>query len=112
MNTINISGLNKAEVLAALYNASQVQGMGFLQARPGHVMTKEEAQSLIDGETMETDYSVSRGEMGRDSLYFDYLYGKVMKIDLSKDTLGVSLYDRDNGHGAAYKALQDAGLIK
>lgn len=29
-NTVNIEGLNKADVLAALYNASKPMGMGFL----------------------------------------------------------------------------------
>lgn len=31
---INIKGLDKAKVLKALYDASHVQGMGFLQAVP------------------------------------------------------------------------------
>lgn len=29
---VDITGLDKAEVLYALYNASHVQGLGFLQA--------------------------------------------------------------------------------
>lgn len=32
MSNINISKMNKCEVLAKLFNASKVQGMGFLQA--------------------------------------------------------------------------------
>jgi len=88
MSTIDISKMDKAEVLAKLFNASKAQGMGFLQnhAEP---MTKDEAQGLIDeGQT-----------------YFDYLRGRVMKIDIGGDDLRVALYDRDNGQGAAELAL-------
>lgn len=84
---IDISKLSKPEVLAALYNNSRVQGMGRLQAKPG-IMTAHEAESLL-----------------KEGTYFDYLYGKVMKVDLSKDTLAPWLYDRDNGAGAAARAL-------
>lgn len=86
-NDINIEGLDKAEVLAALYNASHPLGLGFLHARP-EPMTKEEAAEALKSQT-----------------YFDYLYGRVMKVDLSGDTLRVGLYDRDHGDGAAAKAL-------
>lgn len=81
-------GLNKAEVLAKLYNASKPLEMGFLQFTPGD-MSVELAQSLLDnGQT-----------------YFDYLQGRVMKIDLQYDHLDPRLYDRDNGEGAAKRAL-------
>jgi hypothetical protein len=85
---IPISDLDKAEVLAALYNNSKVQGLGLLQAKPG-AMTVEEARELLQHTT-----------------YFDYLHGKVMKVDLSKDTLNPGLYDRDNGPGAAQAVIQ------
>ena len=39
-------------------------------------------------------------------MYFDYLYGRVMKVDLSKDTFDPFLYDRDNGQGAAERAIK------
>ena len=90
-DTISLIGIDKAEVLAALYNASHPQGMGFLHATPTD-MTVEEARKLL------SDYQ-----------YFDYLRGRVMKIDLSKDELEPWLYDRDNGEGAAEKALK--GII-
>lgn len=84
---INLKGLNKAEVLASLYNNSKVQGMGFLQARDGE-MTKETAEELL-----------------KQTSKFDYLYGKVMKVDLSGDEFDPWLYDRDNGQGAALSAV-------
>jgi hypothetical protein len=38
-------------------------------------------------------------------MYFDYLHGRVMKIGLNTDDLEERLYDRDNGQGAAERAL-------
>lgn len=85
---IDLANKNKAEVLARLYNASQPLGMGILHYEQND-MTVEEAQELLDsGQT-----------------YFDYLKGRVMKIDLSKDKLNPALYDRDNGPGAAERAI-------
>lgn len=85
---VNIKGINKAKVLAGLYNNLRVQGMGFLQARDGE-MTTEHAEELLKHDT-----------------YFDYLYGKVMKVDLSSDTeFDEWGYDRDNGKGKAEKVI-------
>lgn len=91
MNTedIDISKLDKAEVLAALYNHSRQQGMGFLHARGRSAMTTQEARELLKEQT-----------------YFDYLYGRVMKTDLKGDILRPRLYDRDNGSGAAARAIE------
>jgi hypothetical protein len=84
---ISLEGLDKAAVLAALYNASQPLGMGFLHFDPAP-MTIGEAQSLLEQHT-----------------YFDYLKGRVMKIDLSGNELDPWLYDRDNGPGAAASVI-------
>lgn len=92
MGTIDISAMDKAEVLARLFNASKMQGMGFLQNHEP-IMTKEEAQDLLVGCT-----------------YFDYVRGRVMKVDLKGNELCTALYDRDNGEGAALVALE--GLIQ
>lgn len=86
--TITIKGMSKAVVLAALYNAATPQGMGFIQYNK-EPMTVEQAQEIVKD--------------GRSS--FDYLYGRVMKIDIGKDAINPSAYDRDNGKGAAEKAL-------
>lgn len=37
---------------------------------------------------------------------FDYLKGRVMKINLEGDELDIRNYDRDNGAGAAEKAIK------
>jgi hypothetical protein len=88
-NTIDISKFDKAEVLAALYNASKQQGMGFLNPRGREPLTKEEAANLL-----------------KEGTYFDYLAGRVMKVELGGDSLDPWLYDRDNGPGAAASALE------
>jgi len=91
---ISIVGKDKAAILAALYNNSTPLGMGWLQY-DNKPMSQEEAQTYI----------------GSGQLYFDYLKGRVMKVDLSKDKLDPSLYDRDNGPGAAEQALRQANLL-
>lgn len=88
MTNIDISEMNKAEVLAKLFNSSKAQGMGFLQSHTQE-MTTDEAQEMLNS--------------GQE--YFDYVRGRVMKIDLSSNELRVGCYDRDNGEGAAAAAL-------
>jgi hypothetical protein len=95
---IDIRGFNKAKVLAALYNASHPQGMGFLHFDPKD-MTESEAQRIIDSCTVIDN---------RPYLYFDYLMGRVMKVDLSRDFFDERLYDRDNGSGAAFEAVRNS----
>lgn len=86
---MNIKGLSKPAVLAALFNASRQQGLGFLDRRGAEPMSEADAEIVIK-------------EQG---LYFDYLRGRVMKVDISGDVLEPRLYDRDNGEGAAERAL-------
>jgi hypothetical protein len=90
MDEIDLKGLDKAEVLAALYDRARPQGLGFLHFTP-QPMTREEATALLGKHT-----------------YFDYVKGRVMKVDLSNDTLNPRLYDRDNGDGSAADVI--AGL--
>lgn len=85
---IKYDGLTKEQVLAGLYNASKPQGMGFLHYDPKN-MTTEEAKELLEK-----------------TQYFDYLKGRVMKLNLSKEgEFSESGYDRDNGQGAAQKVI-------
>lgn len=91
---INISGLSKAQVLAALYNASRPLGLGFLQFDPAP-MSETEANQLLE----EHNY--------KGSIYFDYLKGRVMKVNLSGTEFDPRLYDRDNGEGSAQRVIND-----
>ena len=92
MTRVNIAGLDRAEIIAALYNASQPLGMGFLHYDPAPMM-RDEAQAYLD-------------QMG-ERPYFDYLKGRVMKVGfwVGTDEMRVDLYDRDNGRGAAERAI-------
>lgn len=71
-----------------LYNASKPLGLGILQYDPKDMSEKEAAELL------------------KEQSYFDYLKGRVMKVNLSSDNeFDEWLYDRDNGIGAAKEAI-------
>jgi hypothetical protein len=97
---IDIAGLDKAQLLAALYNGSRQLGMGFIHAEGRKDMTVEQAREQLP----KGDDHAWAGH-GK-PLYFDYLHGRVMKVDLSGDTLRPFLYDRDNGEGAAARIIE------
>ncbi len=63
--------------------------MGFLHYKP-EAMSISEARRLLAGST-----------------YFDYLHGRVMKIQIQGDILNPRLYDRDNGPGAAANVIRE-----
>lgn len=85
--SVDISGLDKASVIQALYEGSRPQGLGFLQYQSGG-LDRADAESLVDH-------------------YIDYLRGRVMKLFISadSDTFDEGLYDRDNGRGAAQRIV-------
>jgi hypothetical protein len=94
MTDINISHLSKAEALRRLWNGAlnhvnHGQLMAMVQLQQPR-MTLEQAQTHV---------ASSR------NLYFDYVDGRCLKVNLSKDTLNPALYDRDSGPGAAARAL-------
>lgn len=103
---VDISGLEKVDVLIALWEGSKMQGLSFLGFQGA--MTKEVAQGYIDDARIpnykEWD-SVSNSWVEREQIYFDYLNGKVMKIDIAPDMIDPRSYDRDNGKGAAQSAI-------
>lgn len=86
----NIAGLNKAELLKALYDNARCVGLGVLQA--GHEMTLDEARALVAAGTNR----------------FDYVHGKPLKVSLHGDTLErADLYDRDQGDGKAARIVAE-----
>jgi len=93
-NSVNISHLSKAEVLRRLYNASHPLGMGYLHFTPED-MTLEEAEDIIEN-------------MDSKKLYFDYLNGRVMKVNITGDSVDPWGYDRDHGEGALEKLIEDS----
>jgi hypothetical protein len=87
---IDIRGINKAAILVALYNASKAQGFGVLDPNHRNTMSLAEAEE----------------ELQRTRFMPDYVRGRVIKTDLDGDQLDPRLFDRDNGDGAALRALQ------
>ena len=91
---VDISNKDKAEVLAALYNNSHPHGNGFIHyiSEP---MTIEWAREILKKTT-----------------YFDYLYGRVMKIDLKDNIIRTWGYNRNNGNGAAERVISQCRNIQ
>ena len=85
-------GLDRYEVLCALYNNSHPLGLGILNYTPGN-LTVDEAKTLLTQ------------SMG----YADYVKGRVIKVKLPEGSVSFSprLYDRDNGEGAALRAVTE-----
>lgn len=103
MANVNIKGLDKAEVLLALWKGSHAQGMSFLGMKNGG-LTLEKAEEMV-GELKEN----------KRRLYFDYVQGHVIKCDLTNDEFDPRLYDRDCGEGRGeevIKALREGTPIE
>lgn len=94
----NIAGLNKAKLLAALYNAAKsATGFGLLHAQSTPMTEAEARQHLGLGD----DNTKMFPKVLKAKGYFDYLQGRPLKVDLSGDELDTRLYNRDNGQGKA-----------
>lgn len=105
---ISIKGLDKAAVFAALYNNARPQGLGYLQYTPENLSIEEARQLMgLNSVGAENAFLTNAGQL---RLYFDYVRGRVMKVDLSGDELQERLYDRDNGPGAAARAIASIPL--
>lgn len=91
---VKTEGLTKAAILTALYNNSRPMGMGFLNFDPAP-MTEAQAAEIIGDDKHP---------------YFDYVKGRVIKVSLREENgFEERLYDRDNGHGTAQRAIDSIG---
>jgi hypothetical protein len=99
--TIDISGLDKAAVLTALYDRAKPRGIRGL-LRPCAGLSADETQAILERGTAAANW---RGEA-----YIDSLHGRTIKMYLLGDAIGPSLYDRYNGEGAAAEVIN--GLRK
>lgn len=86
---VDITGIDKAKLLAALVNNAGGQGMGYLLASMAPSFTEEQAQEALAQNTR-----------------FDYVGGKSCKVDLDSNYLEPFLYDRDNGEGAVARIVK------
>jgi hypothetical protein len=98
ITTIDISKMDKAWVLMRLFNAAAPKGNSNLAYSPTQ-MTLEQAEEVV-----------RLMRQNRRLLSFDYVRGRVLKIDIEYDELDARLYDRDNGEGQAAIALGVAEL--
>lgn len=87
---VKYDGLSREQVLCALYNFSHPQGAGFIHFDP-KPLNVDEAKNILER-----------------SSYVDYLKGRVIKVNLEKDSqeFDARLYDNDCGPGAARKAIE------
>lgn len=101
MALVDIKGLDKAAVLVVLWYNSRMQG----KSSSGYKgeLTLRRAKELIE----QHRHTYLKGE---ERIYFNYLNGKVIKIDLAPDVIDTCLYDRDNGEGAGENAIEKLRL--
>lgn len=79
---VDITGINKVELLRALWNNSTPAAyFTFTNTKP-------------------PEWNNERASTAIGSGFIDYFQGRIIKADLSKDQVNPSLYDRDNGRGA------------
>ena len=92
---VDITGLSKAAVLAAMFNASRPQGMGFISSLSGPDSLDIEAAEKEIAKTLDCVY-----------LDFDYVFGRPLKLNLTEDSFDPRGFDSDNGGpGAAQKII-------
>jgi hypothetical protein len=92
LDTLDISGLDKATLLAALWNNATAPPAWFKHSGPTpSFLSKTEAAQIL-------------ATMGYD---FDYLKGRILKLNLSADEFHFWLYDRDNGSGMAKRVVDN-----
>jgi hypothetical protein len=77
---LDISGLNKVELLKRLWEKQIVAGFFKFSGLPSPAFDKKEAES-----------AVKKG-------YIDYFCGRAIKTDLSKNEVDTWLYNRDAGN--------------
>ena len=96
MSEVDISGIDKADLLAAIFNrAGGPQGMGVLQAGASpKVMDKASALVAMGHGDDPARLFPEVCEVG---MYFDYLYGRCLKVQLGGETMRTDLFNRDHG---------------
>ncbi len=103
---VDTKGIEPWRVLKALYDGGRPIGAGHLRFRPGG-MEDAEAQRLVAGGDS-GDYPGGR----QNPLYFDYVYGRPLKVSLKNpDGFDPWGYDRDNGEGAAQRAIDSLRAV-
>lgn len=93
-NVIDITGIDLAQLLVALYHGTRAVGLGVLHDRPDFDLA--DANEAL---------AYARSHDGK-RIYFDYLAGRPLKLGiLGNELSGARLYDRDAGEGACQRAV-------
>lgn len=94
---LSIEGLDPAEIILRLYNNSKYQGVSWLGAVSEEKTRDDMQEILVDG-------GIDNGKV----VWFDYLYGKVMKVGITyKEISRADLYDRDVGNGECKRIVDE-----
>lgn len=102
---IDIKGLEKGAVLKALFDASKQQGMGLYDRSGAEPIRLEDATEIVQARTRTQRNAQTLSQ--ETTCQFDYLRGRVLKVDIGGDAFDPRLYDRDNGSGAAFRAIDE-----
>jgi hypothetical protein len=92
MHKCDIKGLDKKEVLKALFASAKPLGLGFMHYVKDQELTNDEIEKIINHKY--------------EPCWVDYLHGRLMKVDFSGDILDTWAYNRDNGENAAENAIE------
>jgi hypothetical protein len=106
-NNINIAGLERAEILAGLYNEAKPIGV-MKQVIKDPITPSALTKSLTENMTIAEAQEVIRKFTDFHVIRIDHLNGRPLKISFdNSDELDPYLYDRYNGDGGAAKVIQD-----
>lgn len=103
--TINVTGIDEWELLAALHNASKVMPTTVCMMQSRGEITASEARDASQSDVRD-EYQLRNGV----PFWADYLFGRPIKAFLKREGNDVilertDLYDRDAGQGVAQKVI-------
>ncbi|MFD7161576.1 hypothetical protein ACFV9C_43815 [Kribbella sp. NPDC059898] len=105
MTEIDIAGLKKEIVLAALYHRAAAVGAGSLHPRVEDELSVASARELWRAHGQLVDQS-RRGFRRIKHIRFDYLHGRLLKVTfLGRTSVDVTGFDRQYGPGAAIRVV-------
>lgn len=94
-NALDISGIDRAALLAALHNGTSCLGLGVLQDI-----------GSMSVETAQTHLAIAERYQSNGIVWFDYVCGRPIKVGLAGDELiRADLYDRDAGQGSCQSII-------
>lgn len=88
---VDITGMRKEAVVAALFNGTGSCGMGFCTLAQFEDEEEQEGRKGYSRQRAREDLLaiINRGE----TMYFDYLHGKRMKLHIGKDVVDIRRYN-------------------